>query len=57
MRYKEVVKRLKRSNRKVEKRFDEDDILKRRLTQDQLLSLLLIKRLMSHLLFREDPQK
>jgi len=55
MRYKGVVKRLKRSNRKIEKRFNEDNMLKRRLTQDQLLSLLLIKRLMSHLLFREDP--
>jgi len=57
MRYREVVERLERSNKEIGKRFDKDDMLERRLTQDQLLSLLSIRRLKSYLLFRENPQE
>jgi len=57
MRYREVVKRLERSNKEIGKRFDKDDMLERRLTQDQLLSLLSIRRVKSYLLFRENPQE
>jgi len=38
-----------------EKVFDEDNMLESKTTQDHHLSLWPIKRLKSHLLFREDP--
>jgi len=55
MRYREVVEGLERSDREVEERFDEDNMLESKTTQDHCLSLWPIKRLKSHLLFREEP--
>jgi len=54
MRYR-VVKGLERSDREIEEElFDKDNMLESKTTQDHRLSLQPIKRLKSHLLFRED---
>jgi len=45
------------TEREIKERIDEDDVLKNRLTQDQHLFLLSIKRLENYLLFREEPQE
>ena len=58
IRYREVVKGLERSDREIEEKvFDEDNVLENKTTQDHHLSLWPIKRLESHLLFREEPQE
>jgi len=47
-----------RSDREIEEEvFDEDNMLESKTTQDHYLSLWPIKRLKSHLLFREEPQE
>jgi len=40
-----------------EKMFDENNVLKNKMTQDYHLSLWPIKRLKSHILFKEEPQE
>jgi len=57
MRYRGVEEGLERSDREVEERIDEDNMLKSKITQDHCFSLLTIKRLESHLLFREELQE
>ena len=57
MRYRGVEEGLERSDREVEERIDEDNMLKSKITQDHRFSLLTIKRLESHLLFREELQE
>jgi len=57
MRYRGVGERLERSDREVEKRFDEDNMLESKMTRDHYLSLQPIKRLKSYLLFRKKPQE
>jgi len=37
--------------------FDKDNMLESKTTQDRYLSLWPIKRLKSHILFREEPQE
>jgi len=49
---------LQRSDKEIEEKvFDEDNVLENKTTQDCHLSLWPIKRLKSHLLFREEPQE
>jgi len=56
MRYKGVVEGLERSDREIEEDvFDKDNVLESKTTRDCCLSLQSIKRLESHLSFREDP--
>jgi len=56
MRYRGVVEGLERSDREMkEELFDEDNTLESKTTRDRHLSLQPIKRLESHLSFREDP--
>jgi len=56
MRYKGAVKGLERSDKEIEEElFDKDNMLKSKITRDCYFSLQPIKRLESHLLFREDP--
>jgi len=55
MRYRGVEEGLKRSNREVKEKNDKDNTLESKMTQNHYLSLLTIKRLESHLLFRENP--
>jgi len=58
MRYKGVVGGLERSDREIEEEvFNEDNVLKSKMTRDRHLSLWPIKRLKSHLLLREEPQE
>jgi len=58
MRYRGVVEGLERSDRETkEEVFDKDNVLESKTTQDCCLSLQPIKRLESHLLFREEPQE
>jgi len=58
MKYRGVVEGLERLDREMkEEVFDEDNILKSKMTQDHCLSLQPIKRLESHILFREEPQE
>ena len=58
MRYRGVVEGLERSDREIEAEvFDEDNVLESKTTQDRCLSLWPIKRLKSHILFREEPQE
>jgi len=57
IRYRGVEEGLERSDREVEERIDEDNMLKSKITQDHHFSLLAIKRLESYLLFREELQK
>jgi len=54
---KEIMKRLEKLRREVKERFDKDNMLESKMTWDHCLSLWPIKRLKSHLLFREEPQK
>ena len=56
IRYRGVVEGLERSDREIEEElFDEDNTLENKTTRDRHLSLQSIKRLESHLSFREDP--
>ena len=56
MRYRGVVEGLERSDREIEEElFDEDNALESETAQDCCLCLRSIKRLESHLLFREEP--
>jgi len=57
MRYRGVGERLERLDREIKERFDEDNMLERKTTRDHYLSLQLIKRLKSYLLFRKKPQE
>ena len=58
MKYKGVVEGLERSDREMkEEIFDEDNVLESKITRDCCLSLWSIKRLESHILFREEPQE
>jgi len=58
MKYRGVVEGLERSNREMkEEVFDKDNVLESKMTQDCYLSLQPIKRLESHILFREEPQE
>ena len=58
MKYRGVVEGLERSEREMkEEVFDEDNMLESKTTQDRCLSLQPIKRLESHILFREEPQE
>jgi len=58
MKYRGVVEGLERSDREMkEEVFDEDNMLESKTTQDRCLSLQPIKRLESHILFREEPQE
>jgi len=58
MRYRGVVEGLERSDREIEKEvFNEDNVLESKMTRDRCLSLWPIKRLESHILFREEPQE
>ena len=58
MKYRGVVEGLERSDREMkEEVFDEDNMLESKTTQDRYLSLWPIKRLKSHILFREEPQE
>ena len=57
MRYRGVGERLERLDREIKERFDEDNMLEKKTTRDHYLSLQLIKRLKSYLLFRKKPQE
>jgi len=55
MRYKGVVEGLERSDREIEEElFDEDNVLRSKMTRDRCLFLQPSKRLKSHPLFREE---
>jgi len=53
----ETVRRLEKLGREVEEKFDKNYMLESKITQNCYLSLWFIKRLKSHLLFREKPQE
>jgi len=58
MKYRGVVEGLERSDRKIEEEvFDEDNVLESKTTRDCCLFLWPIKRLESHILFKEAPQE
>jgi len=51
------VRRLGKLGREIEKRFDEDNALESKMTQDHCLSLQSMKRLESHSLHKEGFQE
>jgi len=52
-----TVRRLEKLEREIKEKFDKDYILESKTTQNCYLFLWSIKRLKSHLLFREKPQE
>jgi len=53
----EIVRRLGKSDREIEKRFNKDSILKSKTTRDHHYFLQPIKRLKSYLLCKEESQE